>query len=393
MTLAQRAAGIAPFHVMGLLAQARKLEAEGRDLVHMEIGEPDFPTQELIVAAGVDALGKGHTHYTPASGLPALREQIAAHYHAVYGLQLAPERVIVTPGGSGALQLALLACLDVGDEVLVTDPGYPCNRQIALLTGAKPVSVPVGVETGYKLTPELLNRHWTPRTKAVLLASPGNPTGSVLSLIELRELARSVRRHHSTLIVDEIYHGLTYGVPSPTALTADENSYVVNSFSKFYGMTGWRLGWLVAPESAASTCERMAQNLFLAAPTVAQHAALAAFAPKTRLELVARKNEFQRRRDYLVPALKELGFGVAQPPAGAFYVYADASVHTDDCEAFCQKLLHEAGVVVTPGIDFGEYHARSHVRFAFTTTLPRIEEGVARLRRYLTAEAPASAAS
>lgn len=380
---AKRAAGIAPFHVMDLLARARALEAQGRDLVHMEIGEPDFPTPAPIVEAGIAALRAGHTHYTPATGLPALRAAIADYYRSDYGVAVTPAQVVVTPGASGALQLALAGLLDAGDELLLADPGYPCNRHITSLIGAKAVAVPVAADTDYQPTPERLAAHWTARTRAVLLASPGNPTGGMLDAARLAGLAAFVHGRGARLIVDEIYHGLTYGSRAVTALAADPRCHVVNSFSKYFGMTGWRLGWLIAPEAEVPVLERLAQNLFLAASTPAQHAALAAFAPATRALLEQRRAEFGRRRDFLLPALRRLGFVIERAPAGAFYLYADASRHTQDGLQFCLALLDQAGVVLTPGVDFGEHRAQAHVRFAYTTSMARLEEGVARLARHL----------
>lgn len=380
---AKRAAGIAPFHVMDLLARARRLEAQGRDVVHMEIGEPDFPTPAPIMEAGIAAISVGHTHYTQAVGLLALRAAIAGYYRSDYGVRVAPEQVVITPGASGALQLALAALLDPQDELLLSDPGYPCNRHITSLLGARAVTMPVSADTDYQPSLQTLALHWTERTRAVLLASPSNPTGSVLDAGQLSALAGFVHERGGRLVVDEIYHGLTYGSRAATALAADARCYVVNSFSKYFGMTGWRIGWLIAPEADVPVLDRLAQNLFLAASTPAQHAALAAFLPETRGLLEQRRAEFERRRDFLLPALKDLGFGIQRPPAGAFYLYADASVHTRNSLEFCLRVLDQVGVVITPGVDFGEYHASTHVRFAYTTSMERLEEGVKRLRRYL----------
>lgn len=369
---------------MDLLARARALEAQGRDIVHMEIGEPDFPTPAPIVEAGIAALRAGHTHYTAAVGLPALRNAIADYYRRDYGVAIAPAQVVVTPGASGALQLALAALLDPGDELLLADPGYPCNRHIVGLLGARAIAVPVGAESDYQPTPELLAAHWSARTRAVLLASPGNPTGSMLDAARLKALASFVHERGARLVVDEIYHGLCYGQAATTALAVDARCYVVNSFSKYFGMTGWRLGWLVAPAQEVPVLDRLAQNLFLAASTPAQYAALAAFSQETRAVLEQRRAKFERRRDYLLPALRQLGFAIAAAPAGAFYLYADASRYTRDSLNFCLELLDKASVVVTPGVDFGTHRAQTHVRFAYTTSLERLHEGVARLQRHLT---------
>lgn len=380
---ARRSGDIKPFHVMDILARARALEAAGRSIVHMEIGEPDFPTPEPIVRAGIAALTAGHTHYTPALGLPELREAIADFYHRRYGVRLSPGRIVVTPGASGALLLALAALLDPGDEILLADPGYPCNRHLARLCEGVAVGIPVGPGTRYQPDAELIVRHSSPRTRAALVASPGNPTGSLLNPAELAALARTVSARGGALIVDEIYHGLTYGVEAATALSVSDEVFVVNSFSKYFGMTGWRLGWLVAPEAFVPVLDRLAQNLFLAASTVAQHAALAAFAPETIAILEARRAEFRRRRDFLLPALRELGFGIPVTPEGAFYVYADCTRFGMDGMALARRLLEEAGVAITPGIDFGSHGAQSHVRFAYTTSLEGMGEGIARMARAL----------
>jgi aspartate/methionine/tyrosine aminotransferase len=376
-------AGIAPFHVMALLAEAQRLEAEGRDIVRMEVGEPDFATPEPIARAGVAAIESGLTHYTPAAGLPELRARIARYYAERYGVEIAPERVLVTPGASGALLLAFGVLLDAGDQVLMADPGYPCNRQFARVLGAEPVGVAVGAETAYQLNAALLARRWTGRTRAALLASPANPTGTLIPARELAAMAELVRAQGGHLVVDEIYHGLTYGLDAPTALAADPEVFVVNSFSKYFGMTGWRLGWVIAPEDYVREMERLAQNLFLAPPTPAQHAALAAFEPETLGILEQRRAAFRERRDFLLPELRDLGFEIAVEPQGAFYIYADCSAHGRDAQALCARLLDEAGVAVTPGIDFGAHRANEHVRFAYTTSVDRLRVAVGRLRELL----------
>ena len=380
---ARRLEDLQPFHVMKLLARARELEAAGRDIVHMEIGEPDFDTAALIVEAGQAALAAGRTHYTPATGLPALREAIAAHYAETSGIEVDSRRILVTPGASGALQLVLSAVVDPGRAVLMADPGYPCNRNFVRLLEAEAMSVPVGPEEGYQLTAEAVAGAWTERTVAVLAASPSNPCGTLLEADAIEALHRTARAHGGVLILDEIYHGLTYSRAADTALAVSDELFVVNSFSKYYGMTGWRLGWLVAPPSHVEALDVLAQNLFLAAPTVSQWAALAAFQPQTREILEARREEFRRRRDFLLPALRALGFSVPVTPEGAFYIYADCSALTDDSFAFSEALLEEAGVAVTPGIDFGCHRAREHLRFAYTTGLDRLEEGVERIARFL----------
>jgi len=381
--IAARMADIQPFHVMALLARARELEAAGRSIVHMEIGEPDFPTAAPIVAAGQAALAAGYTHYTPAVGLPVLRAAIAKHYRTRYGVEIDPARIVVTPGASGALQLVLAALIDPGRDVLMSDPGYPCNRTFVRLLEARAVGVPTDAVHGYQLTAELARDYWTERTAAMLVASPANPSGTLLSQEQLTDLHALACERGAALIVDEIYHGLTYDLEADTALAIADDIFVINSFSKYYGMTGWRLGWLVAPTSHIAALDKLAQNLFLAAPTLAQHAALAAFTPAAHAVFEERRRIFAERRDYLLPALRELGFEIPVVPQGAFYLYAGCQRFTDDSFAFCRDLLEQAGVAITPGIDFGTHRANTHVRFAYTTSLDQLQEGVVRLRGYL----------
>ena len=376
-------AEIEPFHVMDLLARARALEATGRDIVHMEIGEPDFITPAPIREAAKQALDAGKTHYTPAMGLPALREAISDFYQTEYGISIAPERIIVTPGASGALLLALGVLVNPGEQVLMTDPGYPCNRHFVRLLEAEAVGVPVGPESDYQLTRALLEQHWTADTTAVLLASPSNPTGTVVSMDNLVSMHSVAAAHGGRLIVDEIYHGLIYDGTVDSALGVSDELFVINSFSKYFCMTGWRLGWLVAPVDYVREADKLAQNIFLAAPTISQHAALAAFAPESREILSRYRDDFRQRRDFLLSALRELGFDIPVTPAGAFYLYADCTRFTNDSYAFALDVLAKAGVAITPGRDVGAYQSECHLRFAYTTSLARLEEGVARLATYL----------
>ncbi|MCW9057598.1 MAG: pyridoxal phosphate-dependent aminotransferase [Gammaproteobacteria bacterium] len=384
MSQARRMAHIQPFHVMALLARARALEAQGHDIVHMEIGEPDFPTPAPIVAAGQRALAAGLTQYTPALGLPELRAAISDFYREQHGVVVDPGRIVVTPGASGALHLVLALLVDRDQQVLLTDPGYPCNRNFVHLVEGEPVGVPVDAATGYQLTAAMAEQHWTEHTRLLMVASPANPTGTLLAQAELAALQQLAQARGARLVVDEIYHGLTYDSDAPTALAVSDELFVINSFSKYFGMTGWRLGWIVAPPDQVEGLERLAQNLYLAAPTLSQHAALVAFTPETRAILEERRAAFQARRDYLLPALRELGFVIPVTPRGAFYLYADCSRFTDDSFAFSRQLLEEAGVAITPGRDFGEHRASQHVRFAYTTDIPRLQEGVERIRRFVT---------
>ena len=386
--IARRMADIEPFHVMDLLARARNLEAAGRDIVHMEIGEPDFVTPAPIREAAKQALDAGKTHYTPAVGLPALREAISGFYQTEYGVTVSPERIIVTPGASGALLLALGVLVNPGEQVLMADPGYPCNRHFVRLLEAEAVGVPVAADTDYQLMPELLEQHWQSETVAALLASPSNPTGTVVSSELLAQMHAVAAKHGGRLIVDEIYHGLIYDDSgcdnkADSALNVSNELFVINSFSKYFCMTGWRLGWLVAPADYVHEADKLAQNIFLAAPTVSQHAALAAFAPESREILAGYRDAFRERRDFLLPALRELGFEIPVTPAGAFYLYANCSHFTDDSYAFALDVLEKAGVAITPGKDFGVNQPEHHLRFAYTTSLSQLETGVERLSKYL----------
>ncbi len=383
LTAAARMDGIAPFYVMELLARARAMEEAGRDVIHMELGEPDFDTPRPMVEAGVAALEAGHTHYTPAKGLRALREAISEHYAVDHGLDVPAQRVIVTPGASGALQLVMGVLVDPGDQVLLADPGYPCNRHFVRLADGEPVAVPVDSASAYQLSAEAVRGHAGPDTRVVLVGSPSNPTGTVIAPEELAAIHRETWQRDAFLVVDEIYQGLTYGPGDHCALALGEDPVVVNSFSKYYGMTGWRVGWVVAPEYLVPELDRLAQNIFISAPTAAQHAALAAFSPAAREVLEARREAFRQRRDFLVPALKDLGFRVPVTPQGAFYVYADCARFTDDSYAFCYDLLDRTGVAVTPGKDFGEHGAERHLRFSYTTGMDQMEKAMERLAAYL----------
>ena len=377
--ISERMQLIQPFHVMALLARARELEATGRSIIHMEIGEPDFVTPQPLIDAGIKALQDGHTHYTPATGLWALREKIAGFYKTRYGITIEPQRVIVTPGASAALQLVLAVLVDSGDQVLLADPGYPCNRNFVHLLNGEPVAIPVDAASGYQPLPQQVSDRWTEQTRALLVASPSNPTGTLLDEQTLREYHAITERNGGGLIVDEIYHGLTYDGPVQTALAVSDDIFIINSFSKYFGMTGWRLGWLIAPREVIPEIDKLAQNLFLAAPTPAQYAALNAFDEDVIAMLDARRDEFRKRRDYLLPALRDIGFDIPVSPAGAFYLYANCSRFTDDSYEFAVRLLEETGVAVTPGLDFGSNQPERHVRFAYTTSLEKLQEGVRRL--------------
>ena len=378
--LSKRLSAIAPFQVMAILEKARALQAAGHDVIHLEVGEPDFATPQAIVDAGRAALAAGHTYYTAAQGLAELRQAIAGFYQSRFGVTVAPERIIVTPGASGALQIALSLLVDEGDGVLMADPTYPCNRHFVSVLGGVPQAVPVGAATRYQLLADELDANWQPNTVAAMVATPANPTGTVLSRDEITALAERCRAHDGALIVDEIYQGLTYGADSFSALQLADDAFVINSFSKYFQMTGWRLGWLVVPPAYVEPAIRLAQNLFLCPPAAAQHAALAAFQPAVLDVLESRRAEFGRRRDFLLQVLPTLGWRIDAVPDGAFYVYADVSAVTADSFAYCQRMLDEVKVAITPGADFGSNRAGSYVRVAYTTGIDRLAEAVARMK-------------
>jgi aspartate/methionine/tyrosine aminotransferase len=350
------------------------------DVIHLEIGEPDFRTPGPIVAAAKRALDGKPMFYTSALGLVELREAISRFYKDRYRVDVPASRIVVTAGSSAALLLAFGVLLDPGDEVLQADPSYPCNRHFARTLGAVPRLVPVGPESRYQMTADVGRRHWTPGTRVAMVASPANPTGTMVTPQEVVELAALAREKGATLLVDEIYHGLVYDAQRPrTALEAGDDVFVINSFSKYWQMTGWRLGWLVAPPRYVREIEKLAQNLFISPSTPAQHAALACFEPAT-LEIVeARRRELDERRRFLIPALEGLGLRVPVVPQGAFYIYADSSALAPDSFALARSILTEADVAVTPGKDFGRHEPERHIRIAYTQTVARLEEAVARI--------------
>ena len=380
---AARMAHIAPFEVMEIQKLARELEAQGRDIVRLEIGEPDFRTPRPVVEAAKRALDTEGMFYTSALGTAKLREAIARWYADRYRVDVPAERVIVTAGSSGALLLAFGVLLDAGEEVLLADPAYPCNRHFVRTLGAVPRGIPVRGDTRYQLTGDLVRTHWGPATRMAMVASPSNPTGTLIAHEEMARIAGVVREKGGTLLADEIYHGLTYGVDARTAAELGPDVIVINSFSKYFQMTGWRLGWMLVPQALVRRVETLAQNLYISPSSVAQHAALACFLPETVAILEQRRAELDSRRRYLVPALQSLGFGVPVIPDGAFYVYADTSRVAADSFAFARALLAEAGVAVTPGRDFGVNEPERHLRIAYTQPIARLEEAVDRIAGYL----------
>ncbi|MCW5621616.1 MAG: pyridoxal phosphate-dependent aminotransferase [Burkholderiales bacterium] len=381
--LAERMAQIETFHVVALVTRAKELEAQGRSIINMVIGEPDFPTPQPILDAGMAALQSRQVRYTPSLGTPALRDTLSGWYRTRYGAEVPATRIAVTSGSSGALLLTMGVLLSPGDEVLIPDPAYPCNRHFTRAMEGRPIGIPVGADTGYQLTAELVAQHWTPRTVAVMVATPSNPTGTLIPLPDLQRIHAEVRARGGVLIVDEIYHGLTYDQEAHSALEFTDEVFVINSFSKYFCMTGWRLGWMVMPQRYVADVEKLAQNLFISNSDIAMQAALAAFTPQTLAECETGRLRFRDQRDYLVPALRELGFDIPVTPQGAFYIYANCSRITRDSYGFCLDLLERAGVAVAPGIDFGEHRAAEHVRFSYPKPIPVLQEGVRRLREFL----------
>lgn len=391
MQLAHRLDEIAPFYVMEVMKAAAALQAQGRDVIHLSVGEPDFTAPPAVVAALQAAAQAGKTQYTDALGTPALRQAIAQHYADHYGQAVDPTRIVVTAGASAALLLICHALLNAGDEVLMPDPCYPCNRHFVAACGAHAKLIPAGPAQRFQLTAADVVAHWGPHTRGVLLASPSNPTGTTIPPEELARIAAEVRARGGFLIVDEIYGGLVYDHPASTALSlrnelGDElgdDVIIINSFSKYFHMTGWRLGWLVMPPALLPALEKLAQNFFICPSVLAQHAALACFTPESLAIYAARKAELQARRDYLVPALNALGLHVPVMPDGAFYVYADCSRFNASSEAFVFDMLEKTGVCFVPGKDFGVSAPERYVRISFATALPRLQEAVGRLKSHI----------
>ena len=377
----ERMRNIQPFYVMEVLEKALQMQAEGKDVIHLQLGEPDFDTPAQITEAGIQALRDQRTHYVQALGIPALRQRIATYYPR--DCRPPVSRVVVTPGSSGGLQMLFACLLNPGDEVLLADPGYPCNSNFVHLYGGVPRMIPCGPDTHYQLTAELIRANWTTQTRAVLIGTPSNPTGSIVEPAEMTHIAETVRGLGGHLIVDEIYHGLVYDAEVRTALYDGDDIFIVNSFSKFYGMTGWRLGWLVVPEAYLQDITRLSQNLFISASTPAQFAALRAFDDQTGDELERRRRLFQQRRDFFIPALRDLGFEVPLMPQGAFYVYADCSRFSDDSEAFAMRLLEQALIGVAPGKDFGQHRHNEHIRFSYANSMENLQRAIERMAAFL----------
>ena len=384
---ASRLANIEAFHVMELAKQAAELERAGRHIIHMGIGEPDFTAAAPVIHAAEVAMRRGVTQYTGALGIHALREAIARYYKTAYGLDIPERRVIVTAGASGALLLACAVLVEIGAEVLMPDPSYPCNRHFVAAFDGQAKMIPSGPAERFQLTAAQVVAHWGEKTRGVLLASPSNPTGTSILPDELKAILAEVRERRGFAILDEIYQGLSYDAPPVSALALDDNVVTVNSFSKYFNMTGWRLGWLVVPDALVPAFEKVAQNLFICASAVAQHAAVACFSPEALAIYDERKAEFHRRRDAILPALEALGLRVPVKPDGAFYVYADCR-HVNhpaagNADKLTQAILHDAGVVMVPGTDFGPHTANDYIRISYATSMANIEEAMDRMHHFL----------
>ena len=381
--LAARTHDTVTFHAVELLKQASALQRAGIDIISLGVGEPDFTAAPLVVEAMERAARAGLSGYTSPAGIPELREAIAGFYAEHLGVRLDPARVIVTSGASGALLLAAMALVNPGDEVLMPDPCYPPNRNFIGAAGGKTRLIPTTAENRYQLSCADIEQNWGPATRGVLIASPSNPTGTSIARDELDKIIRAVHARNGFVMMDEIYLTLSYDAERQSALALDDNVIILNSFSKYFNMTGWRLGWMVVPDHMVAPIEKMAASFVICAPTLSQYGAIACFAPESLAIFEQRRLAFQQRRDYLVPALEEIGIRVPVKPDGAFYVYGDISAHSQDSSVFSSSLLHGARVAAVPGLDFGPAHANHTMRFSYTTNLDRLEQAVQRMKAYL----------
>jgi aspartate/methionine/tyrosine aminotransferase len=390
LRISQRAQRIEPFYVMEVAKAASRLGQTLLDtaepMIYLNIGEPDFTAPPLVQEAAERAIRSGSTQYTQATGLGALRERISGWYASRFGLDVPASRIVVTAGASAALQLACLALIEAGDEVLMPDPSYPCNRHFVSAAEGRAVLIPTTAAERFQLSADKVEAAWGPQTRGVLLASPSNPTGTSIHPSELRRIHEVVTRHGGVTLIDEIYLGLSHDAAfGKSALAIDENIISINSFSKYFNMTGWRLGWLVVPESLVEVIERIAQNLFICPSTLAQHAALACFETESLLEYERRRTAFKARRDFFIPALQAMGLSVPVMPDGAFYAWAD-------CAEVCRKLgvkdswdlafevMQRAHVAVTPGRDFGTADMGRYLRFSTANSMAQLQESVRRLQ-------------
>lgn len=395
MKTASRLDHIEPFYVMECAKAAQEIAASascdpargGRPMIYLNIGEPDFGAAPLVREAAQRAIRDGRTQYTQATGLPALRERIAQWYRQRFGVQIPARRIVVTAGASAALQLACATLFERGDEVLMPDPCYPCNRHFVAAADASAVLLPTTAHTRFQLDATAVAAAWGPRTRGVLLATPSNPTGTSIDPDELARIAEITREHDGACVVDEIYLGLSYEeryARSVLSVSKHDDCVVsVNSFSKYFGMTGWRLGWLVLPEALVPPVERLAQNLYICPSTVAQHAALACFDDESIAEFERRRAEFERRREFVVAALQRLQMPAPVTPDGAFYAYADCSAHSTSSWDFCFELMRRAQVALTPGRDFGRTAPERYLRLSYASSMADLEEAMNRLQNSL----------
>ncbi len=381
--LAARTEEIAPFFVMELVKRADALAASGAPIIHLSIGEPDFTAPPAVVKAVSDAAQSGQTQYTPAMGIMPLREAIAGFYESHWGVSVSPDRIMVTAGASAALSLACCALVNPGDGVLLTDPGYPCNRHFVSAFNGVPQMIECGPDQQFQMTNALVEANWTDSTRGVLVSTPSNPTGTSIAAPELERILQTVRARGGFSIIDEIYLGLTYGSDQVSALHFGDDMVITNSFSKYFHMTGWRLGWLVIPPDMLNGFEKLAQNLYICASALAQRAALACFEEQSLQIYRERREAFRERRDYIVPALRSIGFDIPAEPSGAFYVYADISKFSDDSMAFALDVLDHAHVAMVPGADFGQADPKRYVRIGYANSMDNLQEAIDRLDKYL----------
>lgn len=379
---ASRVADIETFYAVEVYREAMAMAAS-REVILMCIGEPDFPTPSRVIEAAYRSSQRGETHYTMPLGIPELRRAIAASYRLDYGLEVDSERIVVTVGGSGALLMTLGALVQEGDEIITADPGYPSNRACLTFCGATARLVPVGEAEQFQLTADLVALNWTPKSRGVLLGTPSNPTGTSINPQELKAIHEFVAARGGVLIVDEIYHKLIYGDLPKSAVELGDNVVVINSFSKYHCMTGWRVGWIVAPHEYVPAIEKLQGHFFICPPAPSQWAAVAALEPESTAIYESQRKELQQRRNFLVPALRALGLRVPVEPDGAFYVYADVSAKARSSWDFAFDLLRTTGVAVTPGRDFGRHRADEFVRISYTASRQELEEGVRQIAAYL----------
>lgn len=380
---AHRIQNILPFHAVEVFKNAQNLAEAGHDIISLGIGEPDFTAPEPVIQALKEAADQGLTQYTPPAGLGALREALAGYYAQAFDAPVDPERILITAGASGALNLVCLSVINPGDEILMPDPSYPANQNFVLAAGGVPRLIPTRADDRFHLRAQDIETHWTERTRGVLIASPSNPTGATISKDNLRALIDAVRARAGFIIMDEIYLGLYYEDKPKSALCLDDDIIIINSFSKYFHMTGWRLGWTILPDWLTPSAEKLTASLSICAPTLAQHAALACFHEDSMAIYEQRRLAFKQRRDYLLPALQDLGFAIPVQPDGAFYIYADISQFSTDSMDFAQRLLHQAHVAVVPGIDFGPHFAKQMLRFSYATPQNLLEQAIERLQRLL----------